>query len=727
MALDVGAAFRIRASVDGQAQLDRFNKSLKDAGQQGQASAGQIRAAMNQLPAQFTDIATQLAGGQSPFLIMLQQGGQIRDSFGGVGNALRGIAGAISPVGLAVGAAAAAVGTLALAFIKGEAESVNFNRALEVTNNFAGQTADRFNAAALRVEENARVTAGAARELTQAVVAGGRFGPESVELVATAMANLQRVTGLATKDVQQQFSGLTRSASDWSAEMNRTYNFLDVAQYRYIRSLEEAGDKEGAQRVAVDLLNRSLSEREQNLGTLQRLWRDVASAAGSAWQAMLNIGREDTIGEQIAELEQRLRNADELRQRARARGMNISGESPEIAAIRAQLQALREAQRMQEMAADTSSQRARENQRAIEEERKLEQERGRAATQRVSDFDRLKQQLGDQLLSTRELGVAETLLAQIQAGRYKELSAAQRDELLAIARTIDARKEEARNEEEARQAREAVVRARNQTVQAESNALDAAKQRWMDIIEPIGRYMRMLEEINRLGSLNLLDPDQVESAKQWVEAQIKGVDKVKDTTKDATKEMKDAIQGWGRDATNAFVEFAFGAKTNFSDLVNSILKDIARMAIQKRVTDPLFKALDASLSGFFPQITPNANGGIVGPGGPVPLRAYSRGGVADRPQMALFGEGSLPEAYVPLPDGRTIPVTMKGSGGSVQVVVNNFSGAQASARETVDSRGNRRVEVTVSEMVAGEMARPGSSVNSAVRNSFGARPALVGR
>ncbi|OVB67421.1 tail protein, partial [Escherichia coli] len=43
----------------------------------------QYKAAMRTLPAQFTDIVTQLAGGQNPFLIMLQQGGQISDSFGG--------------------------------------------------------------------------------------------------------------------------------------------------------------------------------------------------------------------------------------------------------------------------------------------------------------------------------------------------------------------------------------------------------------------------------------------------------------------------------------------------------------------------------------------------------------------------------------------------------------------------------------------------------------------
>ena len=49
--------------------------------------------------------------------------------------------------------------------------------------------------------------------------------------------------------------------------------------------------------------------------------------------------------------------------------------------------------------------------------------------------------------------------------------------------------------------------------------------------------------------------------------------------------------------------------------------------------------------------------------GAIPLRKYASGGVANRPQLAMFGEGSTPEAYVPLPDGRAIPVRMQGSGG----------------------------------------------------------------
>lgn len=63
------------------------------AAQKAGISIGQYNQALRTLPAQFTDIATQLAGGQSPFLILLQQGGQIKDQFGSVGGAISGVGG----------------------------------------------------------------------------------------------------------------------------------------------------------------------------------------------------------------------------------------------------------------------------------------------------------------------------------------------------------------------------------------------------------------------------------------------------------------------------------------------------------------------------------------------------------------------------------------------------------------------------------------------------------
>lgn len=85
-------------------------------------------------------------------------------------------------------------------------------------------------------------------------------------------------------------------------------------------------------------------------------------------------------------------------------------------------------------------------------------------------------------------------------------------------------------------------------------------------------------------------------------------------------------------------------------------------------TNPQFGVGTGSFTGSF--LPSFAMGGIMTGSGPLKLRRYANGGIASSPQLAMFGEGSRPEAYVPLPDGRTIPVTMKNGGGGVNVSVN---------------------------------------------------------
>jgi len=67
-----------------------------------------------------------------------------------------------------------------------------------------------------------------------------------------------------------------------------------------------------------------------------------------------------------------------------------------------------------------------------------------------------------------------------------------------------------------------------------------------------------------------------------------------------------------------------------------------------------------------------ADGGIMTDRGPLPLRKYAGGGIASSPQIAEFGEGSMREAFVPLPDGRTIPVTMTNDSGAGPATSNTF-------------------------------------------------------
>ncbi len=98
------------------------------AAQKAGISVGQYKAAMRMLPAQFTDVATQLAGGQSPWLILLQQGGQVKDSFGGMIPMFRGLAGAITLPTIGITSLAVATGALAYALVSGQLNPVRFQQ-----------------------------------------------------------------------------------------------------------------------------------------------------------------------------------------------------------------------------------------------------------------------------------------------------------------------------------------------------------------------------------------------------------------------------------------------------------------------------------------------------------------------------------------------------------------------------------------------------------------------
>ena len=96
-----------------------------------------------------------------------------------------------------------------------------------------------------------------------------------------------------------------------------------------------------------------------------------------------------------------------------------------------------------------------------------------------------------------------------------------------------------------------------------------------------------------------------------------------------------------------------------------------------------------------------ADGGVMTSRGPLALRRYASGGVANSPQLAMYGEGSRPEAYVPLADGRTIPVSMKGGGGGPQISMGGHTiVVQGSADEK--TLGQMRAELAASnrQMVA---------------------------
>lgn len=118
-------------------------------------------------------------------------------------------------------------------------------------------------------------------------------------------------------------------------------------------------------------------------------------------------------------------------------------------------------------------------------------------------------------------------------------------------------------------------------------------------------------------------------------------------------------------------------------------------------------------------ISANANGGIVTSRGEIDLRKYARGGIARSPQLALFGEGSMPEAYVPLPDGRSIPVSFKNNGAVGETV----GGNQISIVINVSNTNNGSSETSSSDSTnaskdASDMLKLGNRIKAIVRQEI---------
>ena len=146
------------------------------------------------------------------------------------------------------------------------------------------------------------------------------------------------------------------------------------------------------------------------------------------------------------------------------------------------------------------------------------------------------------------------------------------------------------------------------------------------------------------------------------------------------------------------------------DISANVLKQIANQLFQIMVVAPIVRSLTNTFSGWLGGIR-FAEGGIMTDRGPVPLKKYAAGGIATSPQLALFGEGRMPEAYVPLPDGRRIPVAMQGGGngggGNISVSVNvDESGSQVSGSPSQGDQLGRAIASAVqSELV--KQKRPG--------------------
>ena len=204
---------------------------------------------------------------------------------------------------------------------------------------------------------------------------------------------------------------------------------------------------------------------------------------------------------------------------------------------------------------------------------------------------------------------------------------------------------------------------------------------------------------------------------------------------------------------DALAEFARTGKLDFKGLVDQMLMDLIRFELRAQMSSLYTGAggLSGMLGAVTRMFTPaslnmagdmvtgyqgEAKGGVYDAG----LRTFAKGGmftnsIVASPTLFKFAKGTGlmgeagPEAIMPLKRDSNGNLGVRGGsgGGNVDVVVNNYGNQQATTKETTDSRGNRKIEVVIGDMVASEVSRPGSSVQQSLAGSFNNRPALARR
>lgn len=285
------------------------------AAQKAGISVGQYKAAMRMLPAQFTDVATQLAGGQSPWLILLQQGGQVKDSFGGMIPMFRGLAGAITLPMVGATSLAVATGALAYAWYQGNSTLSDFNKTLVLSGNQAGLTADRMLVLS-RAGQAAGLTFNQTSESLSALVKAGVSGEAQIASISQSVARFSSASGVEVDKVAEAFGKLTTDPTSGLTAMARQFHNVTAEQIAYVAQLQRSDDEAGALQAANEAATKGFDDQtrrlKENMGTLET-WADrTARAFKSMWDAVLDIGRPDTAQEMLIKAEAAFKKADDI-------------------------------------------------------------------------------------------------------------------------------------------------------------------------------------------------------------------------------------------------------------------------------------------------------------------------------------------------------------------------------------------------------------------------------
>lgn len=303
---------------------DQGNAAVKTANainQYGLSQKQQV-AAMRQVPAQVTDIFVSLQGGQNPLTVLLQQGGQLKDVFGGIRPAVAALTGQlvamINPLTVIAGAAAA----VGIAFANAESEQKAFAIAIAQSGANAQVTVRDLQNMAGAISNLKGVTTGSASDTLAAVASTGRFTAEQIMMVATAAEQMRVSTGKSVEETIATFVKIKQDPVKALLELAESGVRVTDAQYDLVKSLQSTGDTAAAQAVALKIYNDNINNVtktvDENIGYLQQFAKEVKNIWAGIVDAVMGIGRATTNADLIKQYQSNIEGLEKARARMRS-------------------------------------------------------------------------------------------------------------------------------------------------------------------------------------------------------------------------------------------------------------------------------------------------------------------------------------------------------------------------------------------------------------------------
>lgn len=274
-------------------------------------SAKAYQAALRGVPAQFTDIAVSLQGGQAPLTVFLQQGGQLKDMFGGIAPAAKALGGYILGLVNPFTVAAAAAGALALAYYKGSEQTDALRNSLILTGNYSKASEAQLIALADSADQVTGTFGQAAGALAKLTAAGANT-TGNLKLITTTAVEMQRVTGKAVEETVAEFIKLGKDPVAGIVELDEKYRFLTASVYAQIKALSDQGNAVGAadlaERTYAEAMGQRTTKIRENLGVIERGWLNIKDATNEVLDAFASIGRKsvESEGKAITQLQQKI-------------------------------------------------------------------------------------------------------------------------------------------------------------------------------------------------------------------------------------------------------------------------------------------------------------------------------------------------------------------------------------------------------------------------------------